>query len=403
MTEINIEIVKRAVLSFGLILTVLFGLNLTVQAQEQQSDSLFAARLMEDNLALFHRSDSLEEVITMLHENSRVLQVQVDSLKVVLTSLENEQKNAKNQNDSLVQEHIHQSRSILALKQDILRINTELETKTQELRDKEFQLAKSEMEVKNLKNAAELNQVKLEGKLDVNSTKLEAKNQEIEYLKKSVEEKSQQLKDKTDELATYYREKDNSLRIVDSLSRALNQKELDYIRVSERLKIIEAQYNDILAKQTAATNKKKKIRFIQGVGLKNYRTPDWQLTQSPDGTSLVITNKNAGKMEFDYITGVSLSLVDLSKKDGNFTYDAGLFVGFGGQNLFKNFYIGPSFKVLDYFHVNTGINAAEYQQLQSGFKEGQQATSVPTVKEWKLNVYLGFTIDLELLASIPKK
>jgi hypothetical protein len=108
-------------------------------------------------------------------------------------------------------------------------------------------------------------------------------------------------------------------------------------------------------------------------------------------------------MEFDYITGVSLSLVDLSKKDGNFTYDAGLFVGFGGQNLFKNFYIGPSFKVLDYFHVNTGINAAEYQQLQSGFKEGQQATSVPTVKEWKLNVYLGFTIDLELLASIPKK
>jgi hypothetical protein len=66
MTENKHRIVKRAVLSFGLILTVLFGLNLTVQAQEQQSDSLFAARLMEDNLALFHRSDSLEEVITML-------------------------------------------------------------------------------------------------------------------------------------------------------------------------------------------------------------------------------------------------------------------------------------------------------------------------------------------------
>ncbi len=385
-----------------LIIAVL-GLKGNAFSQETSSDSLFAAKLMEDNLALYAQTDSLDKVISDLNHRNSLLRIQVDSLQASLNLMSQKLALSKNKNDSIQLELINLNRIILANKQDMLLLNTQLEQKSQQLRDKEFQLSKSEMELKDLKTTAEISQIKLEGKIDVHNSQLEGKSKEIAYLQKSVEEKDRLVREKTEELNAYYHEKDNSLRIIDSLSRALNQKELDYIRVSERLKIIESQYNDILAKQTAATNKKKKIRFIQGVGLKNYRTPDWQLTQNPNGSDLVITNKNAGKLEFDYITGVSLSLVDLTKKDANFTYDAGLFFGFGGQNLFKNFYIGPSFKILDFFHVSLGINAAEYQQLQSGYQEGQHATTIALVKEWKTNIYLGFTVDLELLSSIPKK
>jgi len=104
----------------------------------------------------------------------------------------------------------------------------------------------------------------------------------------------------------------------------------------------------MIDQQNAATNRKKKIRFVQGVGLKFYRTPDWQLApQSSSTTSVyVISNKNSGKVEFDYITGVSLSLYDLTKPDAKYTSDIGMFLGFGGSNLFKNFYVAPSYKAL---------------------------------------------------------
>jgi hypothetical protein len=53
-----------------------------------------------------------------------------------------------------------------------------------------------------------------------------------------------------------------------------------------------------------------------------------------------------------------------------------------------------------------GINIAEYQELQSGFNEGDAlppGMSIPTVKEWKVNAFFGMTIDFELLSNIPKK
>jgi hypothetical protein len=290
----------------------------------------------------------------------------------------------------------------------MLSISTELEAKLQLLRDKEFQLNECQIKLHEAQAAASLDQAKLEGKIDVNKTRVEAKDHEIAYLKESITEKDRIISEKTAELTNYYRDKSNSLRIVDSLSRTLNATQLELARVSERLKIIEGQYNQMIAQQTAAANKKKKIRFVQGVALKNYRTPNWQLApQSSTTTSVyVITNKNGGNVEFDYITGVSLSLYDLSKPDGKYTYDAGMFLGFGGTNLFKNFYMAPSFKAFDYFHFMIGINVAEYDQLQSGFNEGDvlpPGMSIPTVKEWKANMFFGMTIDFELLSNITKK
>ena len=399
----NQLIISRSCICFLLLFLLLCGFSGKSTAQQSNADSIYAARLMEDNLALYNRTDSLEKVITRLHNQNNILRLQVDSLQACINLQSRKLAGSKNRNDSLQSEQINLQRQLLAGKQEKLQLGTQLEQQAQLLRDKDFQLSKAEQELRELKTKAEISTLKLESRIDVHNSQLEGKDKEIAYLQKSADEKDRLVREKTEALASFYREKDNSLHIIDSLSRALNQKEMDYIKVSERLKIIESQYNEILAKQTAATNKKKKIRFIQGVGLKNYRTPDWQLTQNPTGSDLVITNKNAGKLDFDYITGVSISLIDLTKKESNFTYDAGLFFGFGGQNLFKNFYIGPSFKILDYFHLSLGVNAAEYQQLQNGYSEGQHATTIALVKEWKTNIYLGFTVDLELLANIPKK
>ncbi len=398
------SIAGKIIMALLLVITAAFSAH----SQETEIDTVLVNGIMHDNLVLHREADSLRQYIEMLKLNETSLKSQVDSIQLSINQLNNQLGLKKNQNDSLLMERITLNRTILTLKQDILKCNTEMEGKAQLLRDRDFRMATLEAEIKEMKNNAEIRQVKLEGQLDVHNTKIEAKDKEISYLQKSIDEKDRIIREKTDELTQFYREKDNSLRIIDSLTRTLNQKELDFIKVSERLKIIEAQYNDMSAKQAAATNKKKKIRFIQGVGLKNYRTPDWQLSLADLSSSSAnkIINKNGGNFEFDYMTGVSLSMIDLSKEKGKFTYDAGLFVGFGGANLFKNFYIGPSFKILDYFHVNAGANIAEYTQLQAGFKEGDiltGSTTIPTVKEWKINLYIGFNVDFDLLSSIPKK
>jgi hypothetical protein len=310
--------------------------------------------------------------------------------------------------DTLAQQRLRVKQELLDVKQQLLITSTSLEQKLQLLRDQEYQLTDCTIKLREAQMAASLDQAKFEGKNEVSNTKVEAKDREIAYMQESMKEKDRIIAEKTNELANYYRDKSNSLRIVDSLSRALNSKELELVKVSERLKIIEGQYNEMVEQKTAAQNKKKKVRFVQGVGLKNYRTPDYQLAPQSAATTAtyVITNKNAGNIEFDYVTGVSLSIYDLSKPDGKYTYDAGMFVGFGGTNLFKNFYISPSVKAFDYFHFLLGLNIAEYQQLQSGFNEGDPlppGMSIPTVKEWKANVFFGMTIDFELLSTIPKK
>ncbi len=391
-----------------LCMILISGLKGTAQETDDKTDSLYAARLMQDNLALYDQVDSLNLLIKgFIISNSKQDQ-QVDSLRIVIANIQADMATAVTKADTLSQQRLSVKQELLDVKQQMLAISTTLEQKLQLLRDQEFQLNDCQIKLREAQSAASLNQAKLEGKNEVSNTKVEAKDREIAYMQESLKEKDRIIAEKTNELANYYRDKSSSLRIVDSLSRTLNAKELELVKVSERLRIIEGQYNEMVAQKVAAQNKKKKVRFVQGVGLKNYRTPDYQLAPQSSTTTAtyVITNKNSGNIEFDYVTGVSLSIYDLSKPEGKYTYDAGLFVGFGGTNLFKNFYISPSVKAFDFFHFLIGINIAEYQQLQSGFNEGDElppGMSIPTVKEWKANVFFGMTIDFELLSNIPKK
>lgn len=378
------------------------------QETDDKSDSLYAARLMQQNLELFSQVDSLNLLIKGYQIRNHVQDQQVDSLRKTIAQIQADLAMAVTKSDTLAQQRLRGKQELLDIKQQMLTLSTALEQKLQLLRDQEFQLKDCQIKLREAQMAASLDQAKLEGKNNVNTTKVEAKEREIAYMQESIKEKDRIIGEKTAELAKYYSDKSTSLRVVDSLSRTLNARELELVKVTERLNIIEGQYNKMIATQTEATNKKKKIRFVQGVALKFYRTPDWQLAPQSSSTTAVyvISNKNAGKIEFDYITGVSLALYDLTKPDAKYTSDVGMFLGFGGTNLFKNFFIAPSYKAFDFFHFMIGMNVAEYNQLKTGFNEGDvlpPGMSIPTVKQWKANLYFGMTLDFELLSNITKK
>ena len=84
----------------------------------------------------------------------------------------------------------------------------------------------------------------------------------------------------------------------------------------------------------------------------------------------------------------------------------GIYVGFGGSNLFKNFYVGPSFKFLDFFHFTAGMNICEYEVLRDGVEEGSvlAAGSLDSqiVKAWKPKLFVSLSLDLDFLSYIKK-
>ena len=400
----------RNILLHGIVLCIFIFISMPGFAQETEdkTDSIYAARLMQDNLELYSQVDSLNLLIRGYKARNAIQDKQIDSLQNVIAQIQADMAVAVTKADTLESQRLKAKQELLSVKQQMLIISSSLEQKLQLLRDQEFQLKDCQIKLREAQMVASLDQAKLEGKNEVSITKVEAKDREITYMQESLKEKDRIISEKTNELATYYRDKSTSLRIVDSLSRTLNARELEFVKVTERLNIIEGQYNKMIATQTEATNKRKKIRFVQGVALKFYRTPDWQLAPQSSATTAVyvISNKNSGKIEFDYITGVSLALYELSKPDSKYTSDVGLFLGFGGTNLFKNFFIAPSYKAFDFFHFMIGMNIAEYNQIKTGFNEGDvlpPGMSIPTVREWKANLFFGMTLDFELLSNITKK
>ena len=93
--------------------------------------------------------------------------------------------------------------------------------------------------------------------------------------------------------------------------------------------------------------------------------------------------------------------------DQEFAYDLGLYVGFGGSNLFKNFYVGARFRCVDFFYFTAGFNVAEYQVLAEGYNSGEvllagQSIDDITAKAWLLKPFLSLSIDLDFLSYIKK-
>ncbi len=232
-------------------------------------------------------------------------------------------------------------------------------------------------------------------------------------------------------------DRDHYRHVVDSLREKVRLAELDNVRKEEANKYLKQRALDAEGKVSEATNRKKKVRAIQGIAMRFFRTPNWEVRLNPhstagtfDGTyDKVIRNRNAGNIEFDFLTGASVMLWDLTqyfnkdlemkglkdtsktyelrKFDQDFAYDLGIYVGFGGSNLFKNFYLGPSFRFVDFFYLTVGVNVAEYTVLVSGYNDGDiigtsQTIDDVTAKSWLVKPFVAMSIDLDFLSYIKK-
>ena len=225
-------------------------------------------------------------------------------------------------------------------------------------------------------------------------------------------------------------ERNYYIRLVDSLRAQVRIAELENVRKEEANKYLAERARAAEERVAQATNRKKKVRPIQGVAMRFYRTPDWEIRLKAGATTgtydRYISNRNAGDVEFDYVTGASVMLWDLTKLfnkphplgsdstarqirrfDQEFSYDLGFYVGFGGSNLFKNFYVGFSFRFVDFFYLTLGCNIAEYQVLKSGYGNGDiigNSLSIDdvTAKAWLLKPFVSLSIDLDFLSYIKK-
>ena len=216
-------------------------------------------------------------------------------------------------------------------------------------------------------------------------------------------------------------ERNYYIHMVDSLRSIVRIAEIEAVRKEEANKYLAERAKAAEEKVAAATNRKKKVRPIQGVAMRFFRTPAWEIRLDANGDRR-IANRNAGNIEFDYVTGASVMLWDMTKYfnkphefkageipkfDQDFAYDLGLYVGFGGSNLFKNFYVGASFRFVDFFYLTTGFNVAEYQVLAEGRDPsvpliyGESIDDV-TARAWLLKPFVSLSIDLDFLSYIKK-
>ena len=224
-------------------------------------------------------------------------------------------------------------------------------------------------------------------------------------------------------------EKDKYQHLTDSLRTRLIETEKTIIRTNEELKYTQQRARDAEEKVSAATARKKKVCAIQGIAMKTFRTPNWSLApdKTEDGAVFYkIINKNGGDVEFDYSAGAYVMLwdltninkkqetdsigkkyIDIKKFDQEFSYSLGLYVGFGGSNLFKNFYVGPSFKFLDFFYFTAGVNVCEYEMLTGAYQEGAELPAGFSLndqisKVWKPKPFFSLSFDLDFISYIKK-
>lgn len=312
--------------------------------------------------------------------------------------------------------------------------NRLLETQIKAMREKEQLIAEKEQLYKDAMSASAVDQTRLQGEIETKNTSIAAKTKEIEYLQQDIDSKSKILTAQKADYERIAQERDHYRHVVDSLRSQLREAELKTVRTEEANKYLEQRARDAEEKNARANARKKKVRPAQGIALRFYRTPDWEIRlhgDETDGTTTytkVIRNRNAGSVEFDYVTGADVMLWDLTKYfnkdhsikingeqkgpqlkklDQQFGYDLGLYVGFGGSNLFKNFYIGPSFRFVDFFYFVVGVNIAEYEVLVGDYQDGDKipanmSIDDVTAKSWLVKPFIALSIDLDFLSYIKK-
>lgn len=283
-----------------------------------------------------------------------------------------------------------------------------LNQQIQKIKEKEQLFAEKELIYERAVQESKIDLVKLEGQLQSKNSELAGKDREIELLAESIADRKSSIQEKNMEIEEVRQRRNMAAQELDTLRNYVRQIEKDLILSKERLTYSDKEIKHLQKQLHDLTNKKKNIRLVQGLAIRNFRAPLYTLSpeSSDNPDNYVISNENAGDYEFDFVTGATFRVLDLGKDNSRFTSDVGFFLGFGGKNLFKNFYMGPNIKLFDVIHINAGVNIAEFRLLKSGFSEGDripQGMSIPTVSKWELTPYFGLTFDFSLITSIAGK
>lgn len=325
------------------------------------------------------------------------------------------------------------------LQQELQNKNRLLQDQVDALRAKELLFNEKEQVYRDAVSNSNIDKAKLEGEISAKNLSIDAKSREIEYLQKDLDAKENTLKIQTANYQALSLEKERYRNLVDSLRTAIVAANVENIKKQEENKYLAQKAKDAEARAKAnedrineATGRKRKVRPIQGLAMRFFRTPDWEVRLEPvmleDGSkdyNRIIRNKNAGNIEFDFVTGASVMLWDLTKYfnhaesdtvtrripeirrfDQQFSYDLGVHVAFGGTNLFKNFYVGPSFRFVDFFYLTVGVNICEYEVLDGievgGILDKNQNLDNVIAKSWLVKPFVSFSIDLDFLSYIKK-
>lgn len=407
---IRFDIFRKRLLLLLLLAMAVPCMGQEVEPEEASVDAPDTVELLRTQVGLLSRQlDSMLAVQSALRTSMRELVLLKDSL-VISNDLYQQQLQEKNR---LMGEQV-----------------AAMQAKEQLLAEKE------ELYRQALTNST-IDKAKWESELQSKEASIDAKSSEIAFLQRDIDSKELTLKTQQENYQHLLVEKEHYHHLVDSLRRCLHALEIENVKKQEENRYLAQRAKEAEEKAAITLNKKKKVRPIQGIAMRFFRTPDWDIRLTPESVdpttqaatySKVIRNRNAGDIEFDFVTGASVMLWDLTdyfnrrpKRDTNdthrlpelprfdqkFNYDLGIYVGFGGSNLFKNFYIGPSFRFVDFFYLTVGINICEYDMLIDGYKAGQSLETALTLdditaKSWLVKPFISLSIDLDFLSYIKK-
>ena len=370
------------------------------------------------------------DTVELLRTQVGLLSRQLDSMLAVQSALRTSMRELVLLKDSLViSNDLYQ--------QQLQEKNRLMGEQVAALQAKEQLLAEKEELYRQALTNSTIDKAKWQSELQSKEASIDAKSSEIEFLQRDIDSKELTLKTQQENYQHLLIEKEHYHHLVDSLRRCLHALEIENVKKQEENRYLAQRAKEAEEKAAITLNKKKKVRPIQGIAMRFFRTPDWDIRLTPESVdpttqaatySKVIRNRNAGDIEFDFVTGASVMLWDLTdyfnrrpKRDTNdthrlpelprfdqkFNYDLGIYVGFGGSNLFKNFYIGPSFRFVDFFYLTVGINICEYDMLIDGYKAGQSLETALTLdditaKSWLVKPFISLSIDLDFLSYIKK-
>lgn len=349
-----------------------------------------------------YSEDSLEFEYTALQLEVESLRKEVVGLNESIDALKNRNKELHLINDTLtvVNNEINKQLS---------EKNALLEEKIRILQQKEILFAEKEQLYKEAISNSNVDKAKVEGLVEAKNASIEGKDKEISLLQKSINEKENHISTKDMQLKQMSAERDKYFMMSDTLREQLKEAQIVILKREEELKYTKKRAEEAEAKVERATGRKKKVRVIQGLAMHFSPMPDWIIRPRINAAKEYknfIENANAGTVDFDLVVGASVMLLDLTKNGEKFTQDLGIYVGFGGNNLFKNFYLGPSYKFLDFFHLSIGVKMAQYTVLAEGYKVGDELPvgwAIPTGKKWIITPYISLSFDLDFISYIGKK